>query len=148
MIALFFEDMALGEDTPLGSFTFTRETMLRFAQRYDPQAFHLDDAAAAASHFGKLSASGWHTAAAWMKCYIATLQSALASLDAATRQRAESRPSPGFTNLRWPRPVYVGDTVAYSVCATAKRDLASRPGWVFLRTSLASSLTRFSDARP
>ena len=127
MIALFHEDIVLGEVTPLGSYVFTRENMLAFARTYDPQAFHLDDVAAAASHFGKLSASGWHTAAAWMKCYIATLQAALASLSPEDYARAHARASPGFVNLRWPRPVFAGDTVTYSMRATAKRDLASRP---------------------
>ena len=127
MIALFHEDIVLGEVTPLGSYTFTRESMLAFARAYDPQPFHLDDAAAEASHFGKLSASGWHTAAAWMKRYIATLQAALGALSPEDYAQAHARASPGFVNLRWPRPVYVDDTVTYTMRATAKRDLASRP---------------------
>lgn len=127
MIALFHEDVEVGIVTPLGSYAFTREAMLAFARDYDPQPFHLDDAAAEASHFGKLSASGWHTAAAWMKCYIATLQASLASLGPEDRARAAARVSPGFVNLCWPKPVFVGDTVSYTMRATAKRDLASRP---------------------
>ena len=51
----------------LGTHTFTAEDIKTFAAQYDPQAFHMDEAAAAKSHFGALCASGWHTVAAWMR---------------------------------------------------------------------------------
>ncbi len=57
----FFEDMRVGERTELGSHTFTAEEIKAFARRYDPQRFHVDEEAAARSHFGALCASGWHT---------------------------------------------------------------------------------------
>ena len=131
MIALFYEDIEIGAVISLGSCAFTRESVLAFARKYDPQPFHIDDAAAAASHFGRIPASGWHTAACWMKCYIATLQAALATLPDEQRSHAGQRASPGFTALRWPKPVYPGDTIAYTTSHTSKRLLASRPGWGF-----------------
>ncbi len=59
----FFEDIEIGVTEQLGSYTFTAEEIKRFAAKYDPQPFHMDEKAAAESHFGALCASGWHTAA-------------------------------------------------------------------------------------
>ncbi|TVR05709.1 MAG: dehydratase, partial [Salinarimonadaceae bacterium] len=63
----WFEDVVVGSTTDLGSYAFTEQNIVDFARRYDPQPFHLDREAAARTHFGGLCASGWHTAAAWMK---------------------------------------------------------------------------------
>jgi acyl dehydratase len=60
----FLHDLALGERFACGSFTLSRAEIIDFAGRYDPQPFHLDDAAAAVSYFGSLCASGLHTQAA------------------------------------------------------------------------------------
>ena len=65
--APFFEDVPVGETAVLGTYTFTPENVVAFAREFDPQPFHVDPEAAARSHFGALAASGWHTAAAWMK---------------------------------------------------------------------------------
>jgi acyl dehydratase len=127
MMGLPLEEIEVGTVLDLGSYQFTRENVLHFAQRFDPQAFHLDDEAAARGPFGRLAASGWHTAAAWMKCYIATNQAAEAQLRAAGKPCYATRPSPGFDNLKWIKPVYPGDTITYSSTITGKRDLASRP---------------------
>ena len=59
----YFEDFQIGEKAEIGSYTFTAETIKRFARAFDPQPFHLDEEAAAKSAFGGLCASGWHTAA-------------------------------------------------------------------------------------
>ena len=61
-----YEDIAVGRTHGFGRYEVTREEVLAFAGKYDPQPFHLDDAAAAATHFGRLSASGWHTCAMTM----------------------------------------------------------------------------------
>ncbi|MFZ0113114.1 MAG: MaoC/PaaZ C-terminal domain-containing protein, partial [Xanthobacteraceae bacterium] len=66
----FFEDLRLGERRELGSHRFTAEDIKAFAIRYDPQAFHIDEAAAARSHFGALCASGWHTGAVCMRLIV------------------------------------------------------------------------------
>jgi acyl dehydratase len=125
MMGLCFEDIEIGFSADLGSYDFTRENVLAFARRFDPQGFHLSDEAAARSHFGRLAASGWHTAAAWMKCYVATNDRQLLE----NVMGVQSGPSPGFTELKWPRPVYPGDRVRYSTRVTGKRELASRPEW-------------------
>ena len=89
--------------------------MIAFAAQFDPQPFHLDEAAAKASLFGALSASGWHTAAGWMKCYVATNQAAEARIRAEGRVPAPLGPSPGFENLVWHRPVTPGDRLELHV---------------------------------
>jgi acyl dehydratase len=125
----FFEDIAVGERYELGSRTFTADSIKAFAQRYDPQAFHLDEAAAARSHFGALCASGWHTASAWMGLMVRYHRRADEERRARGERVAELGPSPGFRDLRWLKPVYAGDTISYSMEVVEKRPSNSRPGW-------------------
>lgn len=129
MLGLYLDEIEVGLVAELGSYSFTRDNVLKFARRFDPQPFHVDDAAAAKGPFGKLAASGWHTAAGWMKCYVAANQKAEAALKARGKVPLPVGPSPGFTNLKWLKPVYPGDTVRYRSTVTGKRHLASRPGW-------------------
>ena len=128
MMGLGLDELEIGFAAELGSYAFTRDNVLAFARKFDPQPFHLDDEAAANGPFGRLAASGWHTAAAWMKCYITTSQIAEAKLKAEGKAPLGTRPSPGFGNLRWLKPVYPGDTVSYRTTVTGKRDLATKPG--------------------
>ena len=129
MMGLYLEEIEIGFVADLGSHHFSRDGIIAFARKYDPQPFHLDEAAALKGPFGRLSASGWHTAAGWMKCYIATNHAAWDKMRASGREPAPLGPSPGFTNLRWLKPVCPGDTIAYWTTVTAKRELKSRPGW-------------------
>jgi acyl dehydratase len=122
---MYFEDVEIGAHRELGRHTFTAEDIKQFAARYDPQPFHLDEAAAARSHFGALVASGWHTASVFMKLQARAIAERGADL-------ARTGPSPGFRNLRWPRPVFAGDTLTYSSRVASKRELNSRPGWGIL----------------
>lgn len=62
----YFEDLEIGSETEFGTYYVTREEVIDFASKYDPQPFHLSDEAAAKTHFGRLAASGWHTAAMTM----------------------------------------------------------------------------------
>ena len=98
----------------LGSYHFTRENILKFARKYDPQPFHLSDEGGLRGPFGGLSASGWHTASGWMKCFVEVNDVARAKLQADGKTLPEVGPGPGFTNLKWLKPVYPGDTVRYS----------------------------------
>ena len=122
-----YEDVVVGARVALGSYEFRRDDMLRFARAYDPQPFHLDDEAAARSHFGKLAASGWHTAAAYMKCFVETRDLMRAEARARGVEGAAGRPSPGFNDLRWIRPVFVGDVISFESTITGKRP-SSKPG--------------------
>ena len=125
----FFEDIVIGERIELGGHTFTADDIKKFARRFDPQPFHLDEEAAARSHFGALCASGWHTAATWMRLMVEHQVRG----DAARRARGEAvaalGPSPGFRELKWLKPVYAGDTVSYATEIVDKRASGSRPDW-------------------
>jgi acyl dehydratase len=131
----FFEDVVVGEERTLGSHTFTKEAIIAFARRYDPQRFHVDEEAAKHSMFGGLCASGWHTASAAMRAIVDHRQKGLAERTA----RGEALPplgvSPGVENLRWTTPVRPGDVVSFSSRVTDKRE-TKRPEWglVFIRT--------------
>ena len=59
---IYFDDIEVGDETYFGSREVTREEVIEFASKYDPQPFHLSDEAAARTHFGRIAASGWHTA--------------------------------------------------------------------------------------
>jgi acyl dehydratase len=67
----YFEDIAVGERTAVGRHTFTAGEIKAFAARFDPQPFHVDEVAAERSHFGRLAASGWHSAVVWMRMMVA-----------------------------------------------------------------------------
>jgi acyl dehydratase len=124
----YFEDIQLGEKTTLGRHTFGVEEIKSFAMRFDPQPFHLDEAAAAATHFGALVASGWHTAAV---CIRLIVQHRLREEEAMRARReavGRTGPSPGFRELRWPKPVYAGDTIAYASEIVDKRPVQTLPG--------------------
>lgn len=120
----YFEDIALDVKRGIGSYTFTEAEMIRFAKQFDPQPFHIDPEAALASPFRGLIASGWHTVAIWMKLMVADRIAAHAQGD-----RAAFGPSPGFRDLKWLKPVHVGDTLTYSTMATVKTELKTRPHW-------------------
>jgi acyl dehydratase len=124
---LAFEDRVIGETADLGSHTFAREEIIAFAREFDPQPFHLDEAAASASLFGALCASGWHTAAHFIRGVIATRDAANAEALARGMGLATYGPSPGFRDLKWPKPVYMGDTISYRLRLIEKFDLKSRP---------------------
>jgi acyl dehydratase len=98
-----------------------------FAREFDPQAFHLDEQAGKASLFGGLCASGWHTAAIYIRSLVLARQAASAAPHAKGERLAVYGPSPGFRDLRWPKPVFVGDTIEFRARLASKRDLRSRP---------------------
>ncbi len=126
----FFEDVRIGEQAVLGSHTFTAEEIMDFARRYDPQPFHVDTETAAASFYGGLIASGWHSASICMRLWIAYVQDQdrHAALAPGARQ-PRLGPSPGIEALRWHLPVRAGDTISYSTRVVKKTELRSRPQW-------------------
>lgn len=125
----FFEDMRVGERYEVGRHTFTAEDIKAFARRFDPQLFHVDEEAAKRSHFGALCASGWHTASIWMRLMIDYHLREDEKLRARGEKVATFGPSPGFRELKWLKPVYVGDTIAYATEILELRASNSRPEW-------------------
>lgn len=122
-----FEDQVIGARKQLGSHTFTPDDIKRFAAKYDPQSFHMDEEAAKSSIFGGLCASGWHTAAEFIGHMIRARQAEEQALRDQGAPVAMWGPSPGFKNLKWPRPVMAGDTISFRVTILDKVDLKSRP---------------------
>ena len=126
---IYFEEIEIGHSVDLGSHHFSAEAIKVFARAYDPQGFHLDKAIAAQSHFGALCASGWQTASVWMRLMVEHAKLEMQNAIAAGRKPAMLGPSPGFRDLKWLKPVYAGDTIAYSSTVTGKRESASKPRW-------------------
>lgn len=123
-----YDDIAIGVREELGAHTFTAESIIAFATKYDPQPFHLSEEEGRKSHFGGLVASGWHTGGRWMRARVDHANRIAAERAARGLPPQSAGPSAGFTNLKWPKPVYAGDTVTYFTECTGKRPLASRPG--------------------
>ena len=128
MIALFYEDHEIGLKATIGSHRFTRDEIVAFARDFDPQPFHVDEAAGAASIFGSLCASGWHTVSASMRVLIDYRE----GLRAAARLRGETPPPPGLglgvRNLRWSAPVRPGDEIVFTFETLSAR-VTRRPEW-------------------
>ena len=112
----YWEDFPLGSTREFGPMLVTREATLDFARQWDPQPFHLDDAAAEASLFGRLSASGWHTCAMAMRMMCDAYLLDTASLG-----------SPGLDSLKWLKPVYPGDTLRGRLTVLEARTMNSKP---------------------
>lgn len=127
----YLEDMKVGQKSCFGSYRVTREEVIDFASKYDPQPFHLDDEAAAKTHFGRLSASGWHTASMTMAMLVENL----------TKEKQAGLGSPGLDELRWLKPVYPGDTLRVETELTDVRPSRSRPEM----GSIHSDLTVFNQ---
>ena len=113
----YFEDLDVGAERVFGTYHVTREEVLEFAHKYDPQPFHLSDEAAAKTHFGRIAASGWHTAAMTMRV----------TVDCLTKDRQASLGSPGIDQLRWLKPVYPGDTLTVKAKIIDKTPSRSKP---------------------
>ncbi|EQA53430.1 MaoC family dehydratase [Leptospira kmetyi] len=96
----YFDDLQVGEIFELGSYTLSKEEMLEFALKYDPQPFHIDEEKAKDSIYGELIASGWQSTAVYMKLFVDHLMN-----------RAHGMGSPGLEELKWKRPVFAGDTL-------------------------------------
>jgi acyl dehydratase len=89
----------------------------------------MDEEAAAKSFLGGLCASGWHTAAVMMKLMVRHFTTEAEAATARGEPAPALGPSPGFDNLKWLKPVYAGDEIAYSGRIVDKRMTQSRPGW-------------------
>ncbi len=122
---IYFEDLVVGAEREFGSYEVTREEVIEFATKYDPQPFHLSDEAAAKTHFGRIAASGWHTAAMTMAVI------ARAVVD----EEQAGLGSPGVDELRWLKPVYPGDTLTVRGEILEKTPSRSKPEIGSFRTA-------------
>ena len=112
----YLEDFAVGQTFSSGRLRIEEERLLAFAAEFDPQPFHLDEAAARQSFFGELTASGWYTAAVSMRLLLETgLKPAGGYIGA------------GADGFRWPRPVRPGDELRVECEVIEVRPSNSRP---------------------
>ena len=123
-VMIYFEDLVVGAEREFGTYAVTREEVIEFARKFDPQPFHLSDEAASQTHFGRLAASGWHTAAMTMAVIARKV----------TEEKQAGLGSPGIDELRWKKPVYPGDTLHVRGKILEKTPSRSRPDMGSFRT--------------
>jgi acyl dehydratase len=112
----WWDDFKVGSVWPYGPYPVTRDAVIAFARQFDPQPFHLDDAAAERSLFKTLSASGWHTCAMTMRMLCDAYLLDSASLGA-----------PGLEQLKWHVPVVPGDVLSGQATVLQTRVMNSKP---------------------
>lgn len=128
----YFEDLEVGEEVDCGSADVTREEMLAFAERYDPQSFHVDEEAARESMYGDLIASGWLTCALTARLLVTAYMNENATLG-----------GNGMDEVRWHQPVYAGDTLSVHA-ELVEKTAGDNP--LFGHTRVAVTTTNQHDA--
>lgn len=119
----YFEDYPEGAVHEIGTFTMDPDELVAFAERFDPQPYHIDPRKAAESQFGGLIASGWHTASLMMRQLVDHYVSSVAALG-----------SPGVDELRWLKPVRPGDELSVRVTVMEAKRSRSKPDRGIVRT--------------
>jgi acyl dehydratase len=112
----YFEDYIPDSVYEYGSITISRQEILEFASKFDPQPFHTDPEAASHGPFGGLIASGWHTAGVMMRLFADHYVSRVASLG-----------GPGVDELRWLKPVRPGDSLCIRVTVLESKRSRTKP---------------------
>ena len=119
----YFEDFKVGDVVEAGAKTLTKEEIMAFAREFDPQPFHVDEAAASRSIYGGLIASGWHSGSMLMRMFFE-----------AVFRDAASMGSPGIDELRWVKPVRPGDTLHFRATVLEATPSRSKPDRGVVRT--------------
>ncbi len=127
----YFEDLEVGAIARFGHYEVTRDAVIDFAKKFDPQPFHLSDEAAARTYFGRVAASGWHTAAMSMAMIVENL----------TANQQAGLGGIGIDNLRWWKPVYPGDVLRCESEMLEKTASRSKPD----RGTFRSRLTIYNQ---
>lgn len=125
----WFEDIELETLYPLGVHRFEKAEIIRFAQKIDPQYFHVSAEKAVHSEFGELIASGWHTACIGHRLLVDAMHAQKLEIESTGEKAGEAGPSPGVNNMTFKTPVKPGDTVSYDFYVESKRPSKSLPGW-------------------
>jgi acyl dehydratase len=121
MSLLYFDDLKVGERFESEAYQVTEEAIIEFAREFDVQAFHLDRAAAKATVFDGLAASGWHTAAIAMRLFTTAMRFDGGAVGM------------GVDELRWPIAVRPNDTIRLVTEVLALRPSRSKPGYGIVR---------------
>jgi acyl dehydratase len=125
--ALYLEDLAVGQTFSSETVQVDKEQIKKFATEFDPQPFHLDEAAALNSVFRGLAASGWHTAALTMRLLVSSDLKLAGGLIGA-----------GFDSLNWPRPVRPGDELHLEIELLEVRPSKSRPEYGLIKMRMTT----------
>lgn len=112
---LYLEDLAVGQRFTSASQDMTAAAIKAFARQFDPQPFHLDEAAAQASFFKGLAASGWHTASVTMRLLVESGLTLAGGLIGAGGE------------IAWPQPVRPGDVLTVESEVLALHPSKSKP---------------------
>ncbi len=126
----YFEDLRVGHRESFGTYSVTREEVIDFAGKYDPQPFHLSDEGAIGTAFGSLAASGWHTASMMMAMMVRHWQQTPGGQEA-------SLGAIGVDELRWLRPCYPGDLLRGETELIEKIPSKSRPEMGIIKTKIS-----------
>ena len=110
-----FEDVEVGVPSRSGAYRVTRDEVIAFARKWDPQPWHLDDDAAAKTHFGRISA-----------CY-AHVFAILSKLTMEREEKHDILAGLGFEECMMSHPVYPGDVLSMESEVVAKRASRSKP---------------------
>lgn len=121
----YFEDFHIGQRIPFGCYTVTQPEIIEFAKRYDPQSFHVDESHQLTAELGGIMASGWHTAAIFMRLAVDAYLGNAAVLT-----------SPGVDELRWLAPVRAGDIISGEATVEEARLSVSKPDRGILTTGV------------
>lgn len=120
-----FEDVEIGTTIDLGTHVFSKDEMLSYARRFNPQYFHADEEAAKSSLYGGLIASGWHTGAVWNR-HVVTYRQNLAEIQS---HRPATSLSIAVIDMKWSCPVRPGDALAFRTTITGTSELPEFPHW-------------------
>jgi acyl dehydratase len=112
----YYEDFHEGQEIDLGARTVTEDEIIAFAREFDPQPFHVDREAAAASIYGGVIASGWHTCSMMMRMVVDGVMGSSSAMG-----------SPGLEGVRWMQPVRAGDTLSVRYLTVKVKASTSRP---------------------
>ena len=121
----YFEDFDIDQRISFGRYTVTRDEIVQFAKRYDPQAFHVDERDSLTVDLGGVMASGWHTTAIFMRLAVDAYLAGAAVLT-----------SPGVDELRWLAPVRAGDIISGEAIVEGARRSTSKPDRGILTTGV------------
>ena len=121
----YFEDFSANQRIAFGHYTVTQTEIIEFAERFDPQLFHIDEGHPLTAELGGLMASGWHTTAIFMRLAVDAYLGNSAVLT-----------SPGVDELRWLAPVRVGDVISGEATVEQARLSVSKPDRGILTTSV------------
>ena len=120
---VWYDDCEVGHVFELGEVTMIKEEIIEFARKYDPQPFHVDEEAAAASMYGGIIASGWHTVSVCMRLIVDNMMG----------PDSGGIGSPGLSEVSWPKPVRPGDTLRLRAEIIEKIPSRSKPDRGFWR---------------